>query len=73
MENKKEYCEMKIERWHNLQGKLPKAQRIMPGGTVSPASITPEEMEELDNIEKKLKENCLEYLSLEDAHEIKGN
>jgi len=69
----KEHCESLIKRWHELQEKLPKAQEVMPGGVIEPALITPEEMGELGDIEKEIKENCLEFLSPEEQWEIKNN
>jgi len=70
MENKKEHCNILIKRRKELEERLPYVQNLNPAGNIIPGKITPEEMAELGNIEKDLKEDCLEFLSPEDRLEI---
>lgn len=72
MENEKQYCENLIKKWKELREKLPWAQEPSHAGDVIPGRITPEEMQELSDTEKELKEKCLEFLSLEEQWEIKN-
>ncbi|OGZ31951.1 MAG: hypothetical protein A2V69_03520 [Candidatus Portnoybacteria bacterium RBG_13_40_8] len=72
MENKKQICENLIQRWNKLKAKLPYVQDPRPIGNIEPGKITPEEMQELSDTESELKENCLEFLSLEEQWEIKN-
>jgi hypothetical protein len=72
MDNKKEQCEILIKRRKELKGKISQGQVPSHDGNVAPWKITPVEMEELGDIEKEIKENCLEFLSIEEQWEIKN-
>ena len=73
MENQSKNCEKLIERWRELKTKLPRVQRIVPGKSFEPSYISPEEMDELDEIEKNIEKQCLdsEFLTSDEKYRIK--
>lgn len=73
MENQSKNCEKLIKRWRELKAKLPRAQRIVPGRSFKPSYISPEEIDELSEIEEKIKKECLnsEFLTSDEKYRIK--
>jgi len=64
-------CNELYKRWEELKGKLPKAQISSIKGQYKLPDISLEERKEFDNIKKRLKEECLEFLNDEDRFDIK--
>jgi len=70
MENQKEYCENLIRKWKELESKSPKVQEITPIKPMKSSCITIEEIDESDKIVKRLKNECLKFLSLKEQLKI---
>ena len=70
MENKKENCENLVKRWKELESKV-WGQNPDSVGNLTACPITPEEITELSNTKKELK-NYLEFLSVEDRLDIEN-
>jgi len=73
MQNQKESCKDLISRWRELRAKLPRAQRIIPGKSFEPSYISQEERDELNEMTKKIKNECLdsEFLAPNEKDDIK--
>ncbi len=70
MEDKRQYCENLIKKWRFLEEKLPKIQKINDGKFSKNNYVSPEEFEEHRKTIKKLKEECLEFVSPSERFKI---
>jgi hypothetical protein len=70
MEDRRQYCEKLIKKWREFEEKSPKIQKITDGEFSKNDYISPEEFEEHRETVKKLKEECLEFLSPSERFKI---
>lgn len=69
MEKQKEYCENLYNKYKELEEKKVLLQDYIRGEDMK-ETLSPEEKIELDEIKRKLKDECLEFLSPQEKFEI---
>ena len=71
MKNKKEYCEVLFKEWKKLNEKKSRAQRITTEDKYKEQlGILDKESKKVNFLEKKLKSECLDYLSPTERNEL---